>query len=67
MQAHLVLKAVELIGGPTQHEAMALMVRQAFFQRGEDISDLDLLLNKTTALAAICHRYMEFSARDCAV
>ena len=44
LPAHLLLKAVSLIGDRHQLEAMALKIRQAFFVDGQDISELPLLL-----------------------
>lgn len=43
-QAHLVLKAVQLTQGKGPAEDLALQLRRAFFVQGQDISDLDLLL-----------------------
>jgi len=46
MQAHLLLKAVELVAGDRiAVEAMALRIRHAFFCEARDIGDLSLLLN----------------------
>lgn len=44
LPAHLLLKAVSIIGDERQLEAMALKVRRAFFVEGQDISELSLLL-----------------------
>ncbi len=44
LQAHLVLKATELVGSASQLETLALSTRRAFFAHGEDISDIDRLL-----------------------
>jgi predicted DsbA family dithiol-disulfide isomerase len=44
MQAHLILKAVELIAGECAVETMALRIRHAFFCEARDIGDLSLLL-----------------------
>jgi predicted DsbA family dithiol-disulfide isomerase len=57
MQAHLVLKAAELVGGPAKLEALALMIRQAFFLRGEDIADLELLVSMTAGLDIDAQRF----------
>ncbi|HDY81680.1 MAG: disulfide bond formation protein DsbA [Gammaproteobacteria bacterium] len=46
MQAHLLLKAVELVTGDhVAVETMALRIRHAFFCEARDIGDLSLLLN----------------------
>lgn len=45
LQAHLLLKAVALIGGDGAVEPMALRIRHAFFCEARDIGDLPLLLN----------------------
>ena len=44
MQAHLILKAVELVAGDCAVETMALRIRHAFFCEARDIGDLSLLL-----------------------
>jgi predicted DsbA family dithiol-disulfide isomerase len=44
MQAHLVLKAVEVLAGQKAVEAAALRIRRAFFVDAQDVSDLTLLL-----------------------
>ena len=44
MQAHLLLRAVEIVAGPTQLEKLALRIRRAFFCDALDVSDMDLLL-----------------------
>lgn len=43
--SHLLLKAVEVIGGQAAVASMALAIRNAFFSRGQDISGLALLLD----------------------
>jgi predicted DsbA family dithiol-disulfide isomerase len=44
LQAHLVLKAVDLVGNEPQLETLALAIRRAFFEHGQDISDIERLL-----------------------
>lgn len=41
--AHLVLKAIELIYGKEDSQTMALAVRKAFFERAQDIGELAVL------------------------
>ncbi len=44
LQAHLLLKGVEILGGQAAVEAMALRIRRAFFVDARDIGDMELLL-----------------------
>ena len=44
MQAHLLLKAVELVAGEQACEAMALHIRRAFFNEAQDIGNMDVIL-----------------------
>ena len=43
LQAHLLLKAVALVGRQQDVETMALRIRLAFFEQGQDIGDWSLL------------------------
>lgn len=43
-QAHLVLRAVQLVAGPEPMRDLALRIRQAFFVDAKDVSDMDVLL-----------------------
>ena len=44
LQAHLVLKAAELVAGCEAQERLALRVREAFFLEAQDIGNMDTLL-----------------------
>ena len=44
LQAQLVLKAAQLLEQAEQAEHLALEIRRAFFARGEDIAELEVLL-----------------------
>ena len=44
LQAHLMLKAAELVAGREAQERLALRVRQAFFLEAQDIGNMDILL-----------------------
>lgn len=46
--AHLVLKAVELVAGEEQVNAMSSLIRQQFFTQAVDIGRLDVLLNMSS-------------------
>ena len=48
-QAHLVLRAVDLVGGREPMCALALRIRRAFFVEARDVSDLDLLVELAAA------------------
>ena len=43
MQAHLLLKAVELVAGEQACESMALHIRRAFFNEAQDVGNLSVL------------------------
>jgi predicted DsbA family dithiol-disulfide isomerase len=43
-QAHLVLRAADLVAGPKSMCDLALRIRRAFFVEAKDVSDLDILL-----------------------
>lgn len=44
LQAHLLLKAAALVGGQGDVEKLALRIRSAFFEHGQDVGDWSLLL-----------------------
>ncbi len=45
LPAHLLLKAVGIVGGDDAVKAMAVQIRRAFFVDAQDIGDLNLLLD----------------------
>lgn len=43
-QAHLILRAVDIVAGRERMCALALRIRKAFFAEAQDVGDMDLLL-----------------------
>ena len=48
-QAHLILKAASLVAGTEQAQHLARALREAFFCRGKDVSELAILLDTATS------------------
>jgi len=48
--AHLILKAIEIVAGEAQVDAMSTAIRREFFTLATDISDMETLLDLSTGL-----------------
>ena len=64
LQAHLVLKAAELVAGREAQEKLALRVRQAFFLEAQDIGDMDILLGLASECLAGDQQALQQSIGD---
>jgi predicted DsbA family dithiol-disulfide isomerase len=64
LQAHLVLKAAELVAGRGAQEKLALRVRQAFFLEARDICDMDILLELASDCLASEQHELQQSISD---
>ena len=50
LSAHLVLKAIGIVGGEEQVDTMSALIRQQFFTEAADIGNLEVLLNMSSEI-----------------